>query len=156
MKATETQERFFLDGAAIANFVRLQRALFGWKQQMLASEAGVSLATIARVECGARVRPAQLRKIAVALRKPEDEFLRERTRPTPEQAAANFIDMFAWTDGMVPVPVEPFRTERQVRALLDTYSLLFQSDLEPEADHDLAELRDGSTSRASCRPSARG
>ncbi|PNB33893.1 XRE family transcriptional regulator, partial [Pseudomonas sp. FW305-130] len=73
---------FVLDGAAIANFVKLQRLFFRWKQQTLASEARVSLATVQRVERGVRVRPTQLRKIAVALRQPEDEFLRTRVRPT--------------------------------------------------------------------------
>lgn len=142
MTTIDPSATFVLNGAAIANFVKLQRLFFRWKQQTLASEAGVSLATVQRVERGVRVRPAQLRKIAVALRQPEDEFLRSRMRPTAEEAAANFVEMFAWTEGRVPVAVAPFRSESQLKAMLATQSLLFESDLGPEAADDLAELRE--------------
>jgi transcriptional regulator with XRE-family HTH domain len=142
MTMTDPLATFVLDGAAIANFVKLQRLFFGWKQEMLASEARVSLATVQRVERGVRVRPAQLRKLAVALRQPEDEFLRERVRPTPDEMAANLVEIFAWTEGRVPVTVAAFRTEPQLRAMLATHSLLFASDLESTAAEDLAELRE--------------
>lgn len=142
MTTIDPSATFVLDGAAIANFVKLQRMFFRWKQQTLACEARVSLATVQRVERGIRVRPAQLRKIAVALRQPEDEFLRPRMRPTAEEAAANFVEMFAWTEGRVPVPVAPFRSELQLKAMLATHSLLFQSDRGPDAADDLAELRE--------------
>lgn len=131
-----------LDAAAIANFVKVQRLFYGWKQDMLASMAEVSLSTVQRVERGKRVRPAQLRKLAAALGQPEDELLRERVRPTPESAAANLVAMFDWTDDRVPVVVAPFRSEPQLRAILTTHSLLFTSDLEPDAAADLAELRE--------------
>ena len=142
MPTIDPSATFVLDGAAIANFVKLQRLFFRWKQQTLASEARVSLATVQRVESGVRVRPAQLRKIAVALRQSEDEFLRPRVRPTAEEAAANLVEMFAWTEGRVPVAVAPFRSEPQLKAMLATHSLLFQSDLGPGAADDLAELRE--------------
>lgn len=142
MTTIDPTTTFVLDGAAIANFVKLQRLIFRWKQQTLASEARVSLATVQCVERGVRVRPAQLRKIAVALRQPEDEFLRQRVRPTADEAAANFVEMFAWTEGRVPVQVAPFRSEPQLKALLATQSLLFQSDLGSDAAADLAELRE--------------
>ena len=142
METVEPLETFVLDEAAIANFVKLQRTFNGWKQDMLAAEAGVSLATVSRVERGQKVRPAQLRKLARALGKPEDEFVRERVRPTPEEAAANFVDMFAWTERRVPVAVAPFRTELQLRASLATFSLLLDSDLDDNAADDVAELRE--------------
>lgn len=142
MDTVEPLETFVLDEAAIANFVKLQRTFNGWKQDMLAAEAGVSLATVSRVERGQKVRPAQLRKLARALGKPEDEFVRERVRPTPEEATANFVEIFAWTEGRVPVAVAPFRTERQLRATLATYSLLLDSDLDYDAADDVAELRE--------------
>lgn len=142
MTTIDHSATFVLDSAAIANFVKLQRLLFRWKQQTLASEARVSLSTVQRVERGARVRPAQFRKIAVALRQPEDEFLRPRVRPTAEEAAANLVEMFAWTEGRVPVAVAPFRSEPQLKAMLATHSLLFESDLGPGAADDLAELRE--------------
>lgn len=109
MDTVEPLETFVLDEAAIANFVKLQRSFNGWKQDMLAAEAGVSLATVSRVERGQKVRPAQLRKLARALGKPEDEFVRERVRATPEEATANFVEMFAWTEGRVPVAVAELR-----------------------------------------------
>jgi len=142
MDTVEPLETFVLDEAAIANFVRLQRTFNGWKQDMLAAEAGVSLATVSRVERGLKVRPAQLRKLAQALGKPEDEFLRARIRPSPEEAAANFIEIFAWTEGRVPVSVAPFKTELQLHTTLATFSLLFDSDLDADADGDVAELRE--------------
>jgi transcriptional regulator with XRE-family HTH domain len=142
MDTVEPLKTFVLDEAAIANFVKLQRTFNGWKQDMLAAEAGVSLATVSRVERGQKVRPAQLRKLARALGKPEDEFVRERVRPTPEEAAANFVEIFAWTVGRVPVAVAPFRTELQLRATLATFSLLLVSDLDDDAAEDVAELRE--------------
>jgi len=135
-------DTFTLDGEAIANFVRLQRMFFGWKQDMLASEADVSLATVQRVERGVRVRPAQLRRIAKALRQPEDEFLRERVRPTHEEAAANFAATFDWMHGRTPVAVAPLRTEAQLRVIVMTQALLLVDDLEPEAAADVDELRE--------------
>jgi transcriptional regulator with XRE-family HTH domain len=142
MTTIEPGKTFKLDGAAIANFVKLQRLLFGWKQDMLASMAGVSLATVQRVERGIKVRPAQLRKIAKALRQPEDEFLRERIRPTPEQAAANFVGMFDWAEGRMPVEVAPLRTEQQLRAIVMTEALLLVDDLESDAAGAVDELRE--------------
>lgn len=142
MKANGSNDTFTMDPAAIASFVKLQRGFFGWKQEMLASEAGVSLATVQRVERGVRVRPLQLRKLALGLRRPEDEFLRDRMRPTAEEFEANLVNMFAWTKGRVPVSVAPFRTEVQLRAMLAAHSLLFDSDLDASADEDIAELRE--------------
>lgn len=142
MDTLDPLEIFVLDEAAIANFVKLQRTFNGWKQDMLAAEAGVSLATVSRVERGLKVRQAQLRKLARALGKPEDEFLRVRVRPTPEEAAANFVEMFAWTEGRVAVAVAPLRTELQLRTMLATFSLLLDSDLDDDAAGDVAELRE--------------
>jgi transcriptional regulator with XRE-family HTH domain len=142
MDGTDTPETFSLDPDGIANFVRLQRRIFGRKQDMLASEAGVSLATVSRVERGFRIRPSQLRKLSVALRQPADEFLRKRVRPTPEEAYMNFANMFAWTDGHVAVDVAPFRTEAQLRATLQTRGLFTHSDLGDDAEADIDELLD--------------
>lgn len=112
MTISDSDNTFIMDGAAIANFVKLQRTFFQWKQETLASIAGVSLATVQRVEQGVRVRPAQLRKLAVALGQPEDVFLKERVRPTPAEAEENLANMFSWTEGRLPVSVAPFKTER--------------------------------------------
>ncbi|WP_221795217.1 helix-turn-helix domain-containing protein [Aquisediminimonas sediminicola] len=109
---------------------------------MLAAEAGVSLATVSRVERGLKVRPAQLRKLARALGKPENEFLRERVCPSQEEAAANLVEIFAWTEDRVPVKVAPFKSELQLRTTLATFSLLFASDLDDDAADDVVELRE--------------
>lgn len=142
MMRSDLNNTFTLDSKAIANFVKLQRLFLGWKQETLASMAGVSLATVQRVERGVRVRPAQLRKLAVALHQPADTFTKERPRPTPIEVEQNLASMFSWAEGRVPVSVAPFKTERQLRALLTTDALLFTSDLEQKADNDLAELRE--------------
>lgn len=78
-------QTFNLDSAVIANFVRLQRGFWHWKQATLASQAGISLRTVERIERGEMASPSLLRKLAVALRLPEDEFLRLRTRPTDDE-----------------------------------------------------------------------
>lgn len=142
MNTVDRLKTLLLDEDAIANFVKLQRTFNGWKQDMLAADAGVWLATVPRVERGQKVRPAQLCKLVRALGKPEDDFLRERVRPTQEEAAANFVGMFAWTEGRVPVAVAPFRTELQLRATLATFSLLLVSDLGDAAANDVVELRE--------------
>lgn len=142
MTTNQDPPTFLLDGAAIANFVRLQRGFWHWKQVTLASEAGISLRTVERIERGEMASPSVLRKLAVALRLPEDEFLRPRTRPTEGEMVAMLGDSIGWMADTTPVAVEPLRTEPQLKRLLYTDSSVITGDLDPEAQPMLDELRD--------------
>lgn len=141
MTTNQDTQTFILDGAAIANFVRLQRKFLHWKQDTLASQAGISLRTVERIERGETVSPSVLRKLALALRLPENEFLRSRTRPTEDEMAARLAESFSWMADTVPVAVKPLKTEPQLKRLLYAHSLLLKDDLDPEAEPMLDELR---------------
>ena len=62
----------------LAAFVRLQRGILDWKQDTLASFAGVSLSTVQRIEGGERVRLQNLDKVAVALGYKPGDFTEPR------------------------------------------------------------------------------
>lgn len=142
MTTNQDPQSFNLDGAAIANFVRLQRVFWHWKQATLASQAGISLRTVERIERGEMASPNVLRKLAVALRLPEDEFLRPLTRPSEDEMAAMFAESFGWMADTVPVAVKPLRTEPQLKRLLYVHCSVLTDDLDPEAEPMLNELRD--------------
>jgi transcriptional regulator with XRE-family HTH domain len=127
---------------AIAAFVKLQRALFGWKQDTLASLAEVSLSTVQRVERGEAVRPAQLEKLAVALKREPDVFTRKVTPLTPAEALEALQRDAAWMDGRVRVTVAPLRKEAQVRELAETELLVADSDIGDEVAGAVSELRE--------------
>lgn len=142
MTMNQDPQTFNLDSAAIANFVRLQRGFWHWKQATLASQAGISLRTVERIERGEMASPSVLRKLAVALRLPEDEFLRLRTRPTDDEMAAMLAESIGWMADTAPVAVKPLRTEPQLKRLLYAHSSVLTDDLDPEAEPMLDELRD--------------
>lgn len=128
---------------AIAAFVKLQRGLFGWKQDTLASLAGVSLTTVQRVERGETVRPTQLRKLALALKREPDAFTREIAPLTAAEALEALQRDAAWLDGRVPVKVAPLRKEAQVRELAETDLFVADSDVGDEgAAGAVSELRE--------------
>src|SRR5437879_614435 len=105
----------------VAGYVRLQRALYGWKQQTLATTAHVSLSTVQRVERGEPVRAVSLEKLASALKLDSGAFTRPRVPLSPEEAMEQLVESFAPFAECVPVSVAPLRTERQVRTLAATH-----------------------------------
>lgn len=127
---------------AIAAFVKLQRGLFGWKQDTLASLAEVSLSTVQRVERGEAVRPAQLQKLAVALKREPDVFTREIAPLTPAEALEALQRDAAWMDGRVRVTVAPLREQAQVRELAETELFVADSDVGDEVAGAVSELRE--------------
>lgn len=127
---------------AIAAFVKLQRGLFGWKQHTLASLAGVSLSTVQRVERGATVRPTQLRKLAVALKRAPDAFTRKILPLSPAEALEALRRDAAWMEGKVPVTVAPLRKEAQVRELAESELLVADSDIVDDFAGAVSELRE--------------
>ena len=116
----------------IAGFVKLQRAIYGWKRETLAALAKVSLSTVERVERGETVRASSLEKLALALNQRRDAFTALRVPLSPEEALASLVDSFSWMEGKVPVEVAPLRRETQLRALAETDVILITSDLEGE------------------------
>lgn len=75
-----------LPSDTIASFVRVQRAMLGWKQGTLASFAGVSLFTVERIEHGEPVSVGSLDRVATALKQPPGAFTASRVPVTAEEA----------------------------------------------------------------------
>ena len=127
----------------IAEFVKLQRALYGWKRETLAGLARVSLSTVERVERGESVRPSSLEKLALALNQPCGAFTTKRVPLSEVEAMTTLVDSLAWMEGTVPFDVAPLRKEAQLRALTDTELVIVTSDLEGEdAARDVDGLRE--------------
>lgn len=127
----------------IANFVKLQRAFYGWKRETLAALAQVSLSTVERVERGETVRATSLKKLALALNQAPDAFTAERVPLSEADALATLIETFSWMNDTVPVDVAPLRHEAQLRALTDTDVSIVTSDLEgDEAACEVDGLRE--------------
>lgn len=57
----------YVDARYIGNNVRTARNARGWTQTQLAEQAGISRATIARIERGSHISTATLEKIVAAL-----------------------------------------------------------------------------------------
>lgn len=130
------------DPKGLGAYVKLQRGQLRWKQELLASMAGVSLSTVERVERGDPVRPAALERIAVALGLDNDTFTRSRMQLTEVEQQAWLERSFGWLKTHVPVKVAQLRYERQLRSLSATQFVVFDSDLGSDAAGDLAELRE--------------
>jgi transcriptional regulator with XRE-family HTH domain len=108
-------DRLVRDGIAlvpprefIANFVRFQRAMVGWKQDALAALAGVSLSTIQRIERAEEVSNQSLDRVAAALHQKPGAFTAPRV-PLSAEALKEKVD-----ESILPfmdrqwVPVRPF------------------------------------------------
>lgn len=126
----------------LAFFVKFQRGMMRWKQAALAAKAGVSLSTIQRVERGEAVSKEKLDKIACALGHPSGTFTEPRARASEEEALKRVVESFGWLTETVPVAVAPLRKEPQLRDVLGCATAFVDSDLPPEADEDLAVLRE--------------
>ena len=74
---------------SIAFIVQMQRGIWGWKQQTLASIAGLSLTTVQRVERGEVVSSLSLEKLAKALGFPTGYLTVYRRKLSEEEALAS-------------------------------------------------------------------
>lgn len=92
---------------AIAELVRAHRRLRGWKQEVLAQMAGVSLSSVERVERGDAVSQETLDQVAIALEFKEGDFWKPRHRLSPAEAMDKTM---AWLDGKLIVPCRVFTT----------------------------------------------
>lgn len=142
MEANSTNTCLKPAADTIAGFVRLQRAMYGWKQDILAAQAAVSLSTIQRIERGQPVSDEKLERVAVALRQEPGAFTSPRMPLSDQEATRLLSDSLKWMEGRVPVSVAPLRKAAQLRALTETDLVIFESDLGEDAADDLAELRE--------------
>jgi transcriptional regulator with XRE-family HTH domain len=131
---------FVPDAAAIADHVATWRRLLGWKQESLASFAGVSLSTVERIERAERVGAESLERVAEALGFRPGAFVEPRRRLTEAEAAARVGAMFA---GRVEVRCRPFATQHDAQMLLDCeHTLLLGEGFDPEAAGLVEALRE--------------
>jgi transcriptional regulator with XRE-family HTH domain len=129
--------------ATIASFIRLERALLGWKKDALAFVAGVSLSTIERIERGDSVSPESLGRVAAALRQPPGAFTAPRIPLSTEEAMNMVVKSFLPYADRIPVAVRPLRGHRQIADLTRTdFLLLDASRLEGDHAVNIAALRE--------------
>jgi len=105
----------------IAFFVRWVRGLHQWKQQTLASFAGVSLSTVERVERAEKVSGECLDRIAVALGYEEGYFTAPRTSMSSDDAITKFLE--TW-ENLAPVAIKQLSTQSQIRHIGHCHGLL--------------------------------
>lgn len=108
----------------LAELVRFQRHMCGWKKQALAAVAGVSVSTVERVERGERVRSQSLDRVAVALGHAPGAFTLPRVPLTLEQVCGMFEERNRELGDVKPVSVKPLRTQPQVAAISSTHMYL--------------------------------
>jgi transcriptional regulator with XRE-family HTH domain len=129
----------------------MQRGFYGWKQQTLASKAGVSLSTVQRVERGGTVADHSLEKLAIALGQDAGAFTVPRIPISEDEAIAKTIEFFNSFANMRAVEVAPLRTELQIRGLCQTTICIFDNDLGPEAASDVDCLKEYLDLTSFCR-----
>lgn len=128
----------------IADFVKFQRAILGWKQDALASFADVSLSTIQRIERGESVSSASLNRVAVVLGQRSGAFTEPRLPLRGKELDQKVNDSFAKFRDRIWVPVRRLRTQPQVAALARTHLYLIDGGrLDDAYDNDIAALREG-------------
>jgi transcriptional regulator with XRE-family HTH domain len=101
----------------LAEFVKLQRGMRQWKQETLASFAGVSLTTIERIERAEIVSKDSLDCVGVALGYKVGDFTEPRVPLRQDEFAQKLEENLALFAGRVQVPVRPLRTQPQAAAL---------------------------------------
>ena len=126
----------------VSAYIKLHRAINGWKQQLLAAKAGVSLSTVQRVERGETVGDESLEKLALALNLEPGAFTIPRVPIPEDEALASVVESLSAFADCIPVQVAPLRTEAQLRALTQTMMCMMSHDLGPEAESDVYCLRE--------------
>lgn len=125
----------------VADFVRMQRAMLGWKQDTLASFSQVSLSTIQRIERADRVSARSLDRVAVALHQKLGAFHKPRVPLTLEQLVRRLSESAEPFTDTTPVSVRPLRTQPQIAELArcDTY-LIDGGELGDACEDEIAAL----------------
>ncbi|QTD57290.1 helix-turn-helix domain-containing protein [Parasphingorhabdus cellanae] len=126
----------------LAAFVKWQRGFLNWKQDILAAQAGVSLATIQRIERAEHVSDDSLDKVANALGQKPGAFTEPRAPVSVEKLAENIEKTLDIFKGTVEVVVAPMTNQKHVRDLTSTDLVIFDSDLGECAQDDIEGLRE--------------
>jgi|SRR5919106_538946 transcriptional regulator with XRE-family HTH domain len=127
----------------LAAFVRFQRAMRQWKQETLAQFAGVSLATVQRIERGMPVSTDSLNRVAMALGYQPGDFTEPRVPLNRVEFTNRLNESLKRFEGLRPVSVRPLRTMTQVADLLRAETLILHGEqLGEEYQDDFAELRE--------------
>jgi transcriptional regulator with XRE-family HTH domain len=127
----------------IANFVRFQRAVVGWKQDALASIAGLSLSTIQRIERAEEVSAESLERVAAALHQKPGAFTAPRV-PLTVEALKEKLEQFTLPfESRQWVTVRPLRTQPQIAELAqsDLY-LIDDGRIDDECHGEVAALQE--------------
>lgn len=129
------------DVKSIAHIVRFQRHMRQWKQDTLASFAGLSLSSIQRIERGDPVSNECLNKVAIALGYKAGDFTNARI-PLDLNAAADFLeDTLKPFEGHIWIDVSPVRAQRQVRDFGTCHTYIIDARrLEGDASADVNQL----------------
>lgn len=129
--------------AFLAEFVKLQRGLRQWKQETLASFAGLSLTTVERIERAETVSKESLDRVAVALGYKAGDFTEARVPLSQEQFEQKLEDSLSPFAGRVQVLVRPLRTQPQAAALARCHCCLVDgSQLGEVYRSDIDNLRE--------------
>lgn len=150
MRELADLERLAREGVAakppsnfIAEFVQLQRAMLGWKQDALASFAGVSLSTVQRIERGEPVSAASLDSVAVALGQWQGAFSEPRVPLRGDQLKQQISKSISIFKDRIWVSVQPLRTQPQIAALARTHVYLVDGGRLGDAyDDDVAAFQE--------------
>jgi transcriptional regulator with XRE-family HTH domain len=119
----------------VSVMVKLAREARGWKQAVLAAQAGLTEKTVARVEQGVRVQEESYRRLAVAFGVAEDAFTAERYFPTPEEfSEANEERQQLLDRDFDRIEVRPLSDPRDVLTLFRCHATLVD-DRAVEAEH---------------------
>ena len=127
----------------LASFVKAQRGIRQWKQETLASFAGVSLTTIERLERGEAVSKVSLDRVAIALGYRAGDLTKPRVPLRAAEIAEKLSEHLELFADRVQVPVRPLRTQPQAAALARCHCYLVDATRlgEPYAS-DVENLRE--------------
>lgn len=124
--------------------------IVAWDREMkqlsvdaLASMANVSASTIERIERCERVSDSALRKVALALGRDEGAFTDIRVPLNAEEVVAELETTWGRIEETTTFPVQPLRSQRQLRTLADADAILVDgARLGEQARSDVADLRE--------------
>jgi transcriptional regulator with XRE-family HTH domain len=126
----------------IAEGVRHQRSIRGWKQSSLATIAGVSTSSIQRIERDEYVRPEILAKIERALDLPEGTYSAARILPTLDSLKVILERQKSEEQECASIPVKQLLQQVQVAQILKCRALVTNEDSASDAMRcDIAALR---------------
>ena len=124
----------------IGSTVMALRGLMDMKQITLAYEAGVSERTIQRIERGEKVDDETLKRVAKALKLPEETFVVAKYIPSPEEAATEARRAI---ENYQIIEIRPFAAAKDFDTALGSHGWLIDDKNSGDiAVREIAELKD--------------